>query len=79
MDMIVDLLRAIRSRYDDARKISAIQVSGRPGGDNFYVIHDPQLANWMDQTRSQMLEAFGEICREASLVVPSFPRQRLRH
>lgn len=79
MDLIVDLLRAIRSRYDDARKTGAIHVSGSSDGDSFYIIHNPELADWMDQTRSQVLEIFGEICREAGLAVPVFPRRRLRY
>src|SRR6266540_6780372 len=65
MDLIVDLLRAIRSRYDDARKTGAIYVSDSSGGDSFYDIRDPKVADWMDQTRFQVLEIFGEICRDA--------------
>lgn len=79
MDLIVDLLRAIRSRYDDARKTGAIHVSGRPDGDSFYYIRDPAVADWMDQTRSQVLEVFGEICRDAGLTAPTFLRPRQRH
>lgn len=78
MDLIVDLLRAVRSRYDDARKTGAIYVSDRPGGDSFYDIRDPAVADWMDQTRSQVLEVFGEICRAAGLAAPTFPHHRPR-
>lgn len=79
MDLIVDLLRAIRSRYDDARKTGAIYVSDRTGGDSFYDIRDPAVAEWMDQTRSQVLDVFGEICREVGLAIPIFSRHRPRH
>lgn len=79
MDLIVDLLRAIRSRYDDARKTGAIFVSDSYRGDNFYIIRDPNVAEWMDQTRTQVLEVFGEICRDAGLAAPTFPRRRPRH
>ena len=79
MDLIVDLLRAIRSRYDNARKTSAIYVSDSSGGDSFYDIRDPKVADWMDQTRFQVLEIFGEICRDAGLAIPIFPRRRPRY
>lgn len=79
MDLIVDLLRAIRSRYDDARKTGAIYVSDNSGGDSFYDIRDPELGDWMNQTRSQILDIFAEICRNAGLAVQSFPRHRPRH
>jgi len=79
MDLIVDLLRAIRSRYDDARKTGAIYVSDSSDGHSFYDIRDPAVADWIDQTRSQVLEIFGEICRDARLAVPVFPRQRSRY
>ena len=78
MDLIVDLLRAIRSRYDDARKTGAIFVSDGYRGDNFYIIRDSKVADWMDQTRSQVLEVFSEICRDAGLAAPTFPRHRPR-
>jgi len=76
MDLIVDLLRAIRSRYDDARKTGAIYASDSSSDYSSYYIRDPELGEWMDQTRSQLLEIFGEICREAELSVQSFPRNR---
>jgi len=78
MDLIVDLLRAIRSRYDDARKSGAIYVNDRPDGNSYYEIRDPTVGEWMDQTRSQVLEVFGEICRDADLAAPVFPRPRPR-
>ncbi len=57
MDVIGDLLRAIRSRYDDARRHGLIHGSG-----NYYCIHDPELAQWMDETRTQVLSIFGQAC-----------------
>jgi len=79
MDLIVDLLRAIRSRYDDARRTGAIYVSDRSDGESFYDIRDPVVADWMDITRSQVLEIFGEICRDAGLAAPVFPRRGPRY
>jgi len=73
MDVIGDLLRAIRSRYDDARKHGLIHESG-----NFYCIHDPEVAEWMDETRAQVLAIFGEVCRKVGVRPPSFPRPHRR-
>jgi len=69
MDVVGDLLRAIRSRYDDARKRGLIHVNG-----DSYCINDGQLAHWMDETRGQILTVFGEVCKQAGVVAPSFPR-----
>ena len=69
MDVIGDLLRAIRSRYDDARRHGVINGSG-----NFYCIRDPELAQWMDETRAQILSIFGEVCGKVGVRAPSFPR-----
>ena len=70
MDLIVDLLRAIRSRFDDAVEVGAILVSDHPSGDKFYVINDPAVAEWMDETRNQVLEVFGVIYSEAGFDGP---------
>lgn len=76
MDLVVDLLRAIRSRYDDARTQGAIFVSESLGASSYYEIRDPEVAVWMDQTRSQIFGIFGEVCRDAGLPIPVFPRRR---
>lgn len=69
MDTISDLLRAIRSRYEDARKRGLIHSHNQ-----FYCFHDPELAEWMDETRCQVLAVFGEVCKEAGVPAPYFPR-----
>jgi len=69
MDVIGDLLRAIRSRYDDARERGLIH-----GRDRYYCFHDPELAQWMDETRAQVLMIFGQVCKEAGVAAPVFPR-----
>jgi len=78
LDVVVDLLRAIRSRYADAVKTGAIHVSDRGGGDAFYVIHDDRVAEWMDVTRAEALAVFGDVCRETGVPAPVFPRQPRR-
>jgi len=79
MDVIADLLRAIRSRYEDGKKKGAIHVNGHPDGTEFYCIHDREIADWMDSTRSQILEIFSEISTEAGVHAPVFPRHHRRH
>jgi hypothetical protein len=50
--------------------MNAILVSDHSSGDKFYVITDPAVAEWMDETRNQVLEVFGVICREAGFDGP---------
>ncbi len=76
MDSIVDILRAIRSRYDHAVKTGTIHTHDLRDGDSFYDFRDPELADWMDQTRNQVLEIFGEVCREAGVPEPISLTQR---
>lgn len=75
MDVIADLLRAIRSRYEDGRLKGTIHVSQQPGDREFYCINDPEIADWMDSTRSQILGIFAEISEEAGIE----SRRFLRH
>lgn len=75
MDAIADILISIRSTYADARLSGAIKVSGRDRDHEFYMIHDPEIADWMDHTRSKLLSIFGEVCRDAGITPPIFPRR----
>lgn len=70
MDVIVDLLRWIRSRYTDAIKRGAITTGQENGGQVFYCIHEQELADWMDSTRAQVLQLFSEVCHEAGIAPP---------
>lgn len=79
MDVIVDLLRAIRSRYDSAIRLKQIDVSSHADGRSWYCIHDPTLAEWMDSTRAQVLETFARIAEAAGVHALRFPRFRARH
>ena len=67
MDVIADLLRAIRSRYDEAVRSNAIHVNERPDGHCFYCFHDPHLADWMDFTRCEVLQLLQAICESAGV------------
>src|ERR1043166_5373682 len=70
MDVIVDLLRWIRSRYTDAVKQRVITTGQENNGMVFYCIHEPEIAAWMDNTRAQVLQLFSEICHEAGIAPP---------
>jgi hypothetical protein len=74
METIVDLLRAIRSRYADACKQGVIEVTNGVDGHTYHHVRDPELAYWMDQTRSQILRVFSRVAHEAH-VVPPFGRR----
>ena len=78
MDVIADLLRAIRARYEDAKKNGIIHTNARDDGTEWYCIHDQNIAAWMDSTRSQVLQIFSETCKEAGVQAPVFPRFRPR-
>lgn len=76
MDVIADMLRAIRSRYAEAKKNGTIHTNARPDNSEFYCIHDRNLAEWMDSTRAQILQMLSELCKEAGVDAPIFPRPR---
>lgn len=76
MDEVVDLLRAIRSRFDGARRQKQIHVSEGEGGQVWCCVNDPDIAEWMDRTRGQVMAVFAEVCQAAEVVPPSFPRPR---
>jgi hypothetical protein len=78
MDVIADLLRAIRSRYEDARLKGTIQVTQQPGDREFYCINDSEIADWMDSTRSQILNIFAEVSEEAGIESRRFARHHRR-
>jgi hypothetical protein len=76
MDVIVNLLRAIRSRFDLAMQLGQIQVGSPHAGKTWYCIYDSAVADWMDSSRLQVLELFAGVCREAC--VPQLKIQGMR-
>lgn len=76
MDTIVDLLRAIRSRYLLAMHTDQIHIGGQHQGRQHRIIHDRELAFWMDGTREQAIGIFSELCKEAGIPPLRFPRTR---
>lgn len=75
MDVIVDLLRAIRSRYSLAIQMDEIHVGPEHQGRRFYHIRNRQIGEWMDSTRSEVIQLFSELCQEAGVPTLHFPRQ----
>lgn len=73
LDTIVDLLRAIRSRFELGKKMGLIQV-----GDGFHCINDHHTADWMDQTREEVLALFGQVASQAGISPPTGLRHRRR-
>lgn len=75
MDVIVDLLRAIRGRYSFAVEIGQIRLGPERNGRQMYMIRDPQVAEWMDRTRSEIIQLFSELCIDAGIEPLQFPRR----
>jgi hypothetical protein len=76
MDKIVDLLRAIRSRYQLAIQLGQIHIGSEYEGKQFYCFHDHRLAIWFDETRADILYLFSSICKEVGIHNLKFPRTR---
>lgn len=75
MDVIVDLLRAIRSRYALAVRTGQIHLGYQHQDYQFYLIRDRNLAYWMDSSRSEVIQMFAKICEEAGIPPLLFPRR----
>ncbi|MFK4435445.1 HNH endonuclease [Paenibacillus sp. RC21] len=76
MDSIVDMLRAIRSRYHLAIQLGQISIGGENKGKQYYVFHNYEVAKWFDETRAQIIYLFSAICKEAGIPKLVFPRKR---
>lgn len=74
MDTIVDLLRAIRSRYDLGKKLGLIWSD-----DHHHCINDGRTADWMDQTREEVLRVFAQVATQAGVTPPRGPLSRRRY
>jgi hypothetical protein len=67
MDAIVDLLRALRSRYSLGVQTGQIELGHEHQGRRFYCIYNPELADWMDTTRGEIIHVFSDICKDAGI------------
>jgi hypothetical protein len=73
MDTVVELLRAIRSRYNLGVKLGLIHI-----GEEFFCINDGRTTEWMDQTREEILRVFGKVAEEAGVMAPQWPGKSRR-
>jgi hypothetical protein len=71
MEVIVDLLRWIRSHFAEAVARKAINIQSSSGGKVFYDVRDPSLCEWMDTMRGQVLLLFAEVCKDAGVAPPA--------
>ncbi len=71
MEVIVDLLRWIRSRFAEAVAKKTINIQSSSGGKVFYDVRDPSLCGWMDTMRGQVLLLFAEVCKDAGVAPPA--------
>ncbi len=74
IDTVVDLLRALRARYQVALQKQEL-VTDNHGDRPWYCIYEPALEIWMDSTRAEILGIMNGLCTEAG--IPSvflFPR-----
>ena len=74
MDVVTDMLRAIRSRYQMAVINKEIYLGSKDStGKQFYAIHNREVAEWIDTTRAEIIKMFSEICDEAGIPKLHFP------
>jgi hypothetical protein len=76
LDLIVDMLRTIRSRYEVAVSQGQIRVGPDSSGHQFYCFNDASVGHWMDETRSQVISILSGICQEAGVQSPRGLRPR---
>ncbi len=73
MDVIVELLREIRSRFKLAVKMGRIRIVPYKGSET-YDIRDPKITYWMDHTRTEIISIFSGLCRDVGIPALKFPR-----
>ncbi|GAB6275432.1 MAG: hypothetical protein STSR0004_23000 [Peptococcaceae bacterium] len=77
LNVIVDMLVALRERYALAIQNKEISISDRKDNTQWYCINNHELSEWFDFTRSEIINIFSDICSEAGLKPDyHFPRYR---
>jgi hypothetical protein len=64
---VVAILRAIRSRYQDAKRTGEITVESRGPGSEVFIINSATLADWFDASRREVLAVFASAVTSAGL------------
>jgi hypothetical protein len=67
LDAIVALLRSLRQRLQVAERTHALNLGPPHDGSRFYVFNDRDLAQWVDQTRGQILLVLNQVFRAAGV------------
>ncbi|MCY6371764.1 hypothetical protein [Clostridium ganghwense] len=77
MDTIVDLLRAIKSRYKLAIQLGQLSVGKEYEGRQCYCFNYPhdELSKWFDDTRNEVINIFSDICKKFKIPCLKFPRK----
>ncbi len=75
MDAIVDMLRAIRSRYLIAVQTGQIRLDKEHQNRQWYHVRDREVSDWMDNTRVEIMRVFSEVCDTAGVPPLYFPRR----
>lgn len=65
LDTVVDLLRAIRSRIELGKHHNAIHFR-----DGWHCINDRHTAEWMDNTRFEIIRIFNSVAKDSGMNVP---------
>ena len=77
LNVISDLLSALRERYSLAVKQKEISLSNNSDDNQWYCINSRELSEWFDSTRNEVLQIFSSICSEAGLK-PAYLFPRLK-
>ncbi|MCA9944059.1 MAG: hypothetical protein H6656_03135 [Ardenticatenaceae bacterium] len=69
IDVIVDQIRSIRSRFALAMNQGEIESipDERENQTYFYIINEGELAEWMDRSRRMVIHLFNNLCEEAKI------------
>lgn len=77
LDVVVDILTAIRRRLKIATKDKAFSYY-QSGYDGFYCFYDRELEEWFNSSREEVLKIMSSICKEIGMQELHFPRRYYR-
>lgn len=79
MDVIVDLLRSIRSRYALGVRLGQIYLRTPSLDHQIYCINDHEIVDFFDATRSEIMRLFSALCKDSGIPELQFPRSWRRN
>lgn len=74
LDIISDMLVALRRRLKIARETGAYSIYGEE--EVMYCFYDRELGAWFDSTREEVLKILSLVCEETGIKGMQFPRRR---